>query len=131
MKVHHIGYAVKDIEAAIETFERLGYETKSGGVCEDNIRSVKICFMQNGNECIELVAPNGEKTPVDGVLKLNGATPYHVCYEVQNMDGAIENLKKQKFIVMQKPAVAPAIQNCNVAFLYNKDIGMIELVEVM
>lgn len=31
MKVHHIGYAVKDIEAAIETFERLGYETKSGG----------------------------------------------------------------------------------------------------
>lgn len=87
--------------------------------------------MQNGNECIELVAQNGEKTPVDGVLKLNGATPYHICYEVQNIDGAIENLKKQKFIVMQKPAVAPAIQNCNVAFLYNKDIGMIELVEVM
>lgn len=130
MKVHHIGYAVKDINVAIEKFVNLGYE-QTCDVCCDSYRNVKICFVQNGNECVELVAPNGEKTPVDGVLKLNGATPYHICYEVQNIDGAIENLKKQKFIVMQKPAVAPAIQNCKVAFLYNKDIGMIELVEVM
>lgn len=129
MKVHHIGYAVKNIEEAVKTFQQLGY-TLGGGITKDDFRCVKICFMKNGNECVELVAPNGEKTPVDGVLKLNGATPYHICYEVNNLDNSIAELKKQKFMVVQKPEIAPAIDCCKVAFLYQKDIGMIELVEV-
>lgn len=129
MKVHHIGYAVKDTEQAEKIFNTLGF-TKNGGAVEDSIRNVKILFMRNGNECIELVAPNGENTPVDGVLKNSGPAPYHICYEVTDLEETVAELKKQKFMVLKKLEIAPAIGNCRVEFMYHKDVGMIELVEV-
>lgn len=129
MKVHHVGYAVKDIEKALPVFSALGYEI-CGDIVKDNIRNVEIVFLRNGEEWVELVAPNGENTPVDGVLKNNGPTPYHICYEVEDLDKAVVELKQQKFMVLKKAEVAPAIDGCKVEFLYHKDLGMIELVEV-
>lgn len=129
MKVHHVGYAVADIAKAISVFEKLGYIVKKDMV-EDELRKIKIVFMKNNEECIELVAPNGEANPVEGVLSKNGSTPYHICYETTDMAEEILTLRKQGWIVIQKPKEAPAIDNQLVAFLYQKDIGMIELVEI-
>lgn len=127
MKVHHIGYAVKNIEDSVEYFKILGYEQVSS-VVEDSIRNVKIVFLQNGTEKIELVAPDGENTPIDSTLKKSGSTPYHICYEVENIDETIVSLGK-KWVLVRKPDVAPAINNQRVAFLLNNKIGLIELVE--
>lgn len=38
MKVHHVGYAVKKLEKAVEAFERLGYI--SGDITEDTSRNI-------------------------------------------------------------------------------------------
>lgn len=56
-------------------------------------------------------------------------SPYHICYEVENIEEAILELKKQKFILVQKPQVAVAMNNKKVCFLFNKNTGLIELVE--
>ena len=128
MKVHHIGYAVKKLEKAAEIFEGLGYI--GGDITEDEIRNIKIMFMENGHERVELVAPNGESTPVDGVLKNNGPTPYHICYEVPDMENAVSELKTKGWMVIKEAEPAPAIGGATVVFLYNRHIGMIELVEI-
>lgn len=47
MKVHHIGYAVKNLEKAIDDFSSLGYRLVSD-IVDDAIRNVRICFMENG-----------------------------------------------------------------------------------
>ena len=128
MRVHHVGYAVKDIEKSMAAFERLGYEC--GKVVEDDIRQVKIVFLQNGSERVELVAPNGDADPVAGVLKKNGAMPYHICYEVDDLEDAIADLKAQRgWMLTKAPEVAPAIGGKRVAFMYQKDVGILELVE--
>ena len=127
MKVHHIGYAVKNIEDSMQHFQILGYKPISE-IVADPIRNVKIVFLQNDAEKIELVAPNGENTPVDSVLKKSGPAPYHICYEVEDIEEAIARLGK-KWLVIRKPEIAPAIDNRKVAFLLNSKIGLIELVE--
>lgn len=128
MKVHHIGYAVMDIDKAASVFEKLGYF--GGAVIEDELRKVKIRFMQNASECVELVAPLTEDAPVKTTLKnMRGATPYHICYSTEDIGTECSILRKQGWVLTAKPAPAPAIEGRNVAFLYHKDIGLIELVE--
>lgn len=129
MKVHHIGYAVKNLEKSISVFEALGYT--AGEITEDTGRRVRISFLKNGSDCVELVAPLGDETPVDGVLKSIGPTPYHICYQVPNMENAIAELQQERWIVTKQPEPAPAIDGARVAFLYHRWIGMIEIVELI
>ena len=86
--------------------------------------------MENGHERVELVTPNGVSTPVDGVLKNSGPTPYHICYEVSDMPAAVNELKANGWMVIKEPTPAPAIGDALVTFLYNRHVGMIELVEI-
>ena len=57
MRIDHIGYAVRDIAAAAEKFEALGYRS-CGEETEDLGRKVKIRFFSDtSGVMIELVAP--------------------------------------------------------------------------
>ena len=56
LRVHHIGYLVKKIEKAKQTFELLGYRTEQD-VVYDDIRKIDICFMVMGDCRVELVSP--------------------------------------------------------------------------
>ncbi len=47
MKIHHIGYAVKNIEKSREVFLQLGYQNE-GDIVVDDARNVKILFMVCG-----------------------------------------------------------------------------------
>lgn len=132
MKIHHIAYAVVSIEAARKKMEYLGYEV-SQPVMSDTLRNIKIEFMKHTESglVIELVEPEGEPNPVSGYLdKNNGmSVPYHICYEVENLEQAMEEARGNGFMTIQKPAPAPAIDGRRVAFLFSKDGGMIELAE--
>lgn len=76
--MHHIGYAVRSIEKAVEGFRALGY-VEEGKPVLDKERNVSILFMANGGYRIELVEA-GDPTmpsPVDSWLKnqKGGASP--------------------------------------------------------
>lgn len=138
MVVHHIGYAVKDLEAGIAAFEQLGYT--AGGITQDEARRVRICFLKSQvpppretlqSVTVELIAPDGTSSPVDGVLKKMGATPYHICYSTPNLEEAISALTEDgSYMLVSPPAPAPAIGGCCVAFLWSRAAGLIELVEL-
>ena len=53
LKIHHIGYLVKKIDKAKNTFESLGYLTRQDTVYDD-IRKVNICFVEKDGYLIEL-----------------------------------------------------------------------------
>jgi methylmalonyl-CoA/ethylmalonyl-CoA epimerase len=91
-------------------------------------------MLQNGLVLVELISflDPKKKSPVDFLFKskfvfLGNGIPYHICYEVNDIAASISYLKEQKFIVIQKPATAVALNNKYVAFLFNRDIGIIEL----
>ncbi len=96
----------------------------------DPIQNVNIAFLNKINEtCIELIEPCDENSPVNSILKKNGTSPYHLCFEVDNIDSAINDMKIQKFVRVGKVELASAMNNSKICFMYSKDNGLIELYE--
>lgn len=128
MKFHHIGVAVKDINATASVYEQGGYKRSSSVF--DPIQNVNICWLtKEGAPTVELLAPVDEKSPVNKTLEKVGVSPYHCCYIVDNVEEAALELRKQKYIMVSKPAEAVAFCGSRVCFLFNKNMGLIELVE--
>jgi methylmalonyl-CoA/ethylmalonyl-CoA epimerase len=136
MKIHHIGYLVKDIESAAMSLELLGYARK-GDICYDETRDADMLFLENDGYRIELVAPRSESSVAWNLLKKHGNSPYHICYETDNIMEESERLKARGYITLSTEANAPAITEVmdsdesvaySVAFFMGRDIGMIELV---
>ncbi|WP_371372065.1 VOC family protein [Sporomusa aerivorans] len=128
MRMHHIGYAVTDIAKSIVEFNKLGFDVESE-VFQDIDRKVALCFMRNGTNRIELVSPISNDSPVKNVLNKVGNTPYHICYISEDIAKDLKELATNKFIVIADIAPAIAFKGKSVAFLFKKDVGLIELVE--
>ena len=128
LKVHHIGYLVKKIEPAVNTFKALGYEITQDTVF-DEIRHVNICFLEKDGYRIELISPVSDKSVVYNLLKRFKNCPYHICYETTDFEKDYEVLRAKGFMPIDSPAPAPALQNREVVFLTSTTIGMIELLK--
>lgn len=128
MKFHHIGVATRDLNNSIKSYQSLGF--KAGEKIFDSIQQVTICFMEKADHpLIELIEPANEKSPVNRILDSVGTSPYHFCYYSDNLTDDISLLKSQKFIIVVKPVEAVAFGNDKICFCYNKDFGLMELIE--
>ena len=125
MKIDHIGYAVKRIDRAISSFEKLGFVFEP--VIDDHDRNVRLAFGENDGYRIELVCPmdKSEPSPVDIYLSNVGPAPYHICYKSE-----IETLKGEGFRVVIEPAEAVAFGGRRVVFMMNLGLGLMEIVEI-
>ncbi|HEW92376.1 MAG TPA: VOC family protein [Thermotogaceae bacterium] len=128
MKIHHFGYAVREIKKARERFKELGF-VEDSQIIEDVKRSVLILFMKKEGHRIELVSPMRDGSSIDSILAKVGPTLYHICYEVDNLENSITRLKKSKYLLLYQPSEAIALGNKRVAFMYNALVGIVELVE--
>ena len=127
MKVDHIGYAVKNIDKAIESLKILGYDFEP--VINDEDRDVYIAFGEMNGYRIELVAPIREGSPVDMQLSKMGPTPYHICYCSDSIEQDIKRLEENRFRVTIPLTPAVAFKHKRVVFLYSLSVGLIEIVE--
>lgn len=125
---HHIGIACRDIDKTREFYLGLGYTASP--VVDDPLQHVRICFLdKEGAPRLELLQPLDDQSPVARTLATAGVTPYHFCYEVRNIDEAIAALRTKRFLLVSGPVPACALDDRRIAFLYNKNNGLIELVE--
>lgn len=129
MKIHHIGYLVKDISQAVTQFEQIGFMT-AGEIVRDGIRKVDIVFLKNGDYTIELISPYESASVVASLMPKYKNTAYHFCYETASIFHEINRLEKEGYKVIDKPEIAPAIANCYTVFLTHPKLGLIELVEI-
>ena len=127
MRIDHIGYAVKNIDKAKKSMEVLGYIF--GETVEDQDRNVIIAFGEMDGYRVELVAPMSEGSPVDMQLSKIGPTPYHICYQSNDIESDIERLQANRFKVSIPLAPAIAFGNKRVVFMYSLSVGLIEIVE--
>lgn len=126
LKIHHIGYLVKKIEKAKQTFEALGYCLEQDTVY-DPIREVTICFLQKDGCRVELVSPVSETSVVAGLIKKYKNAPYHICYEAEDYESANASLTAAGFMPIDTPTEAAAMHGRKVVFYYSSVIGMAEL----
>lgn len=127
---HHVGVAVRDMQEAIPAYKNLfGYELISGPF-DDPIQNVSVCFLSRGagDMTIELVAPLGPNSPVDLVLKKGNGT-YHICYEVENIQRAIEHLRERNAFLLSGPVPAVAFDQREIAWPLTDVNLLVELVQ--
>lgn len=111
VKLHHIGVAVSDLTRSIEKYESLGWVWE-GKTIDDTERNVKLALLRSGHSkaVIELVCPANDRSPVNHMIRSmkHVATPYHMCYEVEEIEKTIHTLKGQGYILTAplEPAIA-------------------------
>lgn len=127
-RFHHIGYAVKDICKASEYYLNAGW--KMTDIVLDPIQNTYISFLiKEGMPNIEFVAPVNNDSPIVKTLNKSGNSTYHICYAVDDIEKAIQDLKKLYFIPLFEPVPAVAIENKLICYLYNSLVGLIEVLE--
>jgi len=90
--VHHVGFAVTDLDEAVETYGRLFGATLEhrDAVAEQGVEAASVFV---GPSRIELLVPTGDDTPVGRFLAKRGPGMHHVAYEVDDVGSAIAGLE--------------------------------------
>lgn len=125
---HHIGYVTDNIANTAKFYLEAGYEATD--TIEDPIQKVHICFLtKDGFPRVELIQPVDETSSVNKIFKKTGVAPYHVCYEVEDIHAAYDELVDvMEYIPLFRPVEAIALENRLICYLYKKEVGFIELV---
>ena len=98
-------------------------------IYEEKVQNTRIAFLKKSNEVtIELVSPMHGESPVDNILKNNGVSPYHICYVVDDIMQAVEELYNDGFKPLFMPVESVAMNNRKICYMYHLDFGAIELV---
>lgn len=127
LSIDHIGYAVKDINDTAKLYTDAGWTLSP--VFIEKVQNTKIAFLtKHGFTTIELVSPLEGASPIDNFLNTGGIQPYHICYVVDNVMDAVEDLHKENFMPLFWPIESTAMDNRIICYLYNKDVGLIEIV---
>lgn len=128
MIIHHIGYLVKQLKKAKDSFAVLGF-TVTGNVIHDVYREVDILFMEKEGYTIELVMPTSDTSVVSRLIKTYKNAPYHLCYQSDDFEADIARLSGLGFLQIDTPSPAPALDGRKVTFLMGHQIGLIEILE--
>ena len=127
LEIDHIGYAVKDIEKSAALYIAAGW--KLSPIYEEQVQRAKIAFLTKpGMTTIELVSPLEGESPVDKFLQNGGVQPYHICYIVQDVWETAEALHEEGFMPLFMPVASCSMENRLICYLYNKNVGLIEIV---
>jgi methylmalonyl-CoA/ethylmalonyl-CoA epimerase len=82
--IHHLGIAVADLDAAVDTYERLfGAQLEHRDTVED--QGVEAASMRVGEGRVELLSALGPETPVGKFLAKRGPGMHHVAFEVDDV----------------------------------------------
>ncbi len=128
LKFHHVGIATKSIDKSTKMYAQLGY-IASETVVEIS-QNVKICFLtKEDSPILELVEPLNAESPVTRMVTQSGTTPYHTCYEVKDINAAVEELEDMNFRPLFEPMQSDAMMNGLICYLFADGIGLIELYE--
>ncbi len=120
-KLNHVAIAVPDLEAAAKLYR----ETFGADVSEpvpQPEHGVTTVFVTLPNTKIELLHPLGENSPIANFLARNpGGGIHHVCYEVADIEAAVETLTAQGLRVLGDGRPRIGAHGKPVVFLHPKD----------
>jgi methylmalonyl-CoA/ethylmalonyl-CoA epimerase len=130
IKINHVAIAVNDVEGAL-SFWRDGL-----GLSVDHIEDVpsqkaQVVFIPVGESEVELVKPTTDDSGVAKFLAERGGGMHHLCFEVDDMDGMMADLKaKGVRLLNETPQVLPGRK---IAFVHPKSTGgvLVELYQII
>jgi methylmalonyl-CoA/ethylmalonyl-CoA epimerase len=135
LELHHLGVAVKDIEAGIAAYTRMfGYQLLHGPV-DDPRQRVTVAFLGTAGGAegealqYELVAPlaGSQGSPIERFL--TGISCYHVCYQVVDLEQSLSCFHLAGCTTIAPPCPAVAFGGRRIAWLLTPTNHLLELLE--
>ena len=131
-RLNHVAIAVPDLEEGIRLYrDVLG--AKVSEPQDEPDHGVTVVFVELPNTKIELLYPLGEGSPIQGFLDKNTSGGiHHVCYEVEDILAARDQLLKNGARVLGTGEPKTGAHGKPVMFLHPKDFNgtLVELEQV-
>jgi methylmalonyl-CoA/ethylmalonyl-CoA epimerase len=127
-KIHHVAVIVRDLEAALDLYrDKLGLSVET--VMPIPYDRVTIGFLPVGEVKIELVQPDDDTTGAAKFLQAKGEGFHHVCFEVPDIQAALDKLAAGGLLLIDKAPRKGA--EGPVAFVHPKSCHgvLVELIE--
>lgn len=119
MKIEHIGIAVKNLEAAISTYEKLlNADCYKREVVED--QKVDTAFFKTGESKVELLGATADDSVIKKYVEKRGEGMHHVAFEVDDIRAEMKRLQTEGFALLSDEPSRGA-DNKLVAFVHPKD----------
>jgi methylmalonyl-CoA/ethylmalonyl-CoA epimerase len=114
LKIDHLGIAVKDLAAAVQAYESLGFAVDT--THEVPTERVRAAFLPVGESHLELLEPTDPSSVIARFLEKRSGL-HHVCVLVEDIDAALAELKARGVPVLDEtPRVGAG--GCRVAFVH-------------
>jgi methylmalonyl-CoA/ethylmalonyl-CoA epimerase len=124
LRFHHIGVACRDLSKTRAFIKATHDIVSDSGIVHDPKQCADLCLLTDRSGVrIELI--HGEA--VASLVK-KGFTYYHCCYEVENVETALDFMKQHGCFPVTKPTKAVLFDQRRVVFLMSP-LGLVELVE--
>ena len=121
MRIHHVGVAVDDLEAAIELYTTIfGAELTHRATNEKD--GLAAAFLRAGEAEVELLTPLREDTPVGKFLAKRGPGLHHIAVAVPDIDKAMADARGHGLeLIDQEPRIG--LHGARIAFVHPKSVG--------
>jgi methylmalonyl-CoA/ethylmalonyl-CoA epimerase len=129
-KIDHIGVAVRSIDETLAVYRAIGIQESAATRETVAGQQVRVAFLPVGESRIELLEPSSEGSPIAKFLAKRGPGIHHVCFAVDDLDGALAELDAKGVRLIHRTPV-PGAGGKRVAFLHPEsgDGVLIELAE--
>lgn len=118
MHIDHIGIAVKDLEAAVDTYEKLlNTPCYKREVVES--QKVETAFLQSGESKVELLGATDTESVINKYVEKRGEGLHHVAFEVDDIQAEIKRLKSEGFTILSD-SPKPGADQKQIVFLHPK-----------
>jgi methylmalonyl-CoA/ethylmalonyl-CoA epimerase len=117
--LNHVAIAVPDLTAAAAFYrDVMGAEVSEPVDLADH--GVTSVFVQLANTSLELLTPLGDNSPIAGYLAKNpGGGLHHLCFEVADLQKAVQTLDDTGVRILARPALGAHGQP--IVFIHPKD----------
>ncbi len=117
--VDHIGFAVADLDQAVEFY------TKSFNITEwERIsmpdRHMEMAVTRFGETLLELIMPTSEEGAIAKHIQKNGPGIHHIAYRVDDIEASLKELEARGVRLVDKQP-RPGIHNTKIAFLHPRN----------
>ena len=117
--ISHLGFAVKDLDAAIELYEEVfGAKVEHRFVSDKD--KMRAAMVRVGAMEIELMQPLEPDSPVGKFIAKRGEGIHHVCYKTDDVAGALHRASEHGIETIDKEPRSGAGGRTRVGFLHPK-----------
>jgi methylmalonyl-CoA/ethylmalonyl-CoA epimerase len=140
LKLDHVGFVVENIGKVKELFETVGLDAGTGAVVNP-LQKVSASFVNVGEKddiYIEILEPASDDSPITNFLRKSGGGLHHLCFEVDDIEKATQELNAKGFRMVTPPENCTAYdenlkRECNaptkIAFFIISKGVLMELIE--